>query len=442
MSETIVSPVLTDVLGADQLPVLDADLLRKLCLDFGADDVGFVALDRPELDDQRQEILTALPGTGFLISFVVRMSRAPLRSPLRSLANNEFHHAGDQTNLVAARIVRSLEDLGIAALNPPVGFPMEMSRFPADKIWVVAHKPVAEAAGLGKMGIHRNVIHPKFGNFILLGTVLVRAELTSQTQPIDFNPCMSCKLCVAACPVGAIHPDGYFDFAACYTHNYRDFMGGFGDWAGTLADSRSRTDYQERVSDSESGSLWQSLSFGANYKAAYCLAVCPAGEEVIAPFTANRAAFVAETLKPLQQKEEVLYVLPESDAEAHAARRFPHKRLKRVDSGLRPDSVRSFLSGLRLRFQRRQAREVVRVYHFTFSGAEPGLATVSIRQGVLEVHAEQHLGKADIHIQADSRSWVQFLRKERALPGLLLRRKLRFRGDLRAMQDFKRCFLG
>ena len=27
--------------------------------------------------------------------------------------------------------------------------------------------------------------------------------------------------------------------------------------------------------------MWQSLSYGANYRAAYCLAVCPAGEDVI-----------------------------------------------------------------------------------------------------------------------------------------------------------------
>ena len=57
-------------------------------------------------------------------------------------------------------------------MNPAMGFPMEMDRFPG-KIWVVSHKPVAVAAGLGMMGIHRNVIHPKFGNFILLGTVLL-----------------------------------------------------------------------------------------------------------------------------------------------------------------------------------------------------------------------------------------------------------------------------
>src|SRR3954464_14587608 len=199
---------------------LDADRLRPLCLDAGAGDVGFVAIDRPELDDQRSEILGLYPWTRGLISVVCRMNKEPIRSPARSVANLEFHHAGDRTNEVAHRVVAALEAEGVRAVNPSMGFPMEMDRFP-DKIWVVSHKPVAVAAGLGRMGIHRNVIHPRFGNFILLATILTDAEITDQSQPIDYNPCLECKLCVAACPVGAIAPDGHFDFSACYTHNYR-----------------------------------------------------------------------------------------------------------------------------------------------------------------------------------------------------------------------------
>ena len=113
---------------------------------------------------------------------------------------------------------------------------MEMDRFP-EKIWVVSHKPVAVAAGLGHMGIHRNVIHPRFGNFILLGTVLIAAEATGYDQPLSYNPCLECKLCVAACPTGAIASDGHFNFSACYTHNYREFLGGFTDWVEQVADS-------------------------------------------------------------------------------------------------------------------------------------------------------------------------------------------------------------
>ncbi|HEV8430749.1 MAG TPA: hypothetical protein VGQ41_22800, partial [Pyrinomonadaceae bacterium] len=62
---------------------------------------------------------------------------------------------------------------------------------------------------------------------------------------------------VAACPVGAIGADGAFNFSSCYTHNYREFMGGFADWVENIADSRDGKDYRRRVKDSESVSVWQ-----------------------------------------------------------------------------------------------------------------------------------------------------------------------------------------
>src|SRR5215218_1713934 len=203
---------------------LDAGWLKQLVLDAGGDDVGFVEIGRSALDDQREDVLKAFTHTKTLISFVVRMNREAIRTPARSVSNTEFHQSGDAVNAIARRVVQTLEDRGIRAMNPAMGFPMEMDRFPG-KAWVVAHKPVAVAAGLGMMGIHRNVIHEKFGNFILLGTILLDVEVSESSRPIDYNPCLECKLCVAACPVGAIAPDGGFNFSACYTHNYREFMG-------------------------------------------------------------------------------------------------------------------------------------------------------------------------------------------------------------------------
>src|SRR5215471_19043198 len=127
---------------------LDAAWLRQLCLDCGADDAGLVEISRPALDDQRADILRAFPPTKTLLGFVCRMNREPIRSPARSVANLEFHHAGDHANEVARKVVATLEKQGIRALNPATGFPMEMDRFPGEKIWVVSHKPVAVAAGL------------------------------------------------------------------------------------------------------------------------------------------------------------------------------------------------------------------------------------------------------------------------------------------------------
>ncbi|HZY31750.1 MAG TPA: SCP2 sterol-binding domain-containing protein [Candidatus Methylomirabilis sp.] len=429
----------TNVLPEEGVPsTLDAGWLRTLCLEAGADDVGFIEIDRPEIADQRRDILAAFPRTKTLVSLICRMNREPIRSPARSVANLEFHHSGDHVNGVARKIVATLEHRGIRALNPAMGFPMEMDRFPG-KVWVVSHKPVAVAAGLGQMGIHRNVIHPKFGSFILLGTILLDAEVTDYGRPIDYNPCVECKLCVSACPVGAIEPDGYFNFSACYTHNYREFMGGFTDWVEQIADSESASEYRRKVTDPESVSMWQSLSFGANYKSAYCLAVCPAGEDVIGPFLTDRKEFLNEVVKPLQEKVETVYVVPGSDAEGYVPRRFPHKRAKRVSNGVRPRSIRGFLTTLPLAFQRNQAENLDATYHFTFTGEEEAKATICIRKQSLEVN-DGHIGTADIHITADSRTWLGFLAKEKSIVWALLRRKIRIQGSPRLLLAFGKCF--
>ncbi|RLS55057.1 MAG: 4Fe-4S ferredoxin [Planctomycetota bacterium] len=417
---------------------LNAGWLKQLVIDAGAHDVGFVEIGRPALDDQREDILKAFPQTKTLISFVVRMNREAIRTPARSVANTEFHHSGEEVNHIARSVVQTLEDRGIRALNPAMGFPMEMDRFPG-KIWVVSHKPVAVAAGLGMMGIHRNVIHEKFGNFILLGTILLDAEVSESNRPIDYNPCLDCKLCVAACPVGAISSNGDFNFSACYTHNYREFMGGFTDWVEQVADSKNALDYRSRVSDAESSSMWQSLSFGANYKAAYCLAVCPAGEDVIGPFLADRKTHLKEFVKPLQEKEETIYVNKNSDAEEHVAKRFPRKKIKHVGNSLRPNSIEVFLKGMSNVFQPGKSAGLNATFHFTFTGHESRKATIVIKDQRLSVE-EGHAGQPDLHVTADSQTWIGFLRKEKNVVWAILRRKIRLAGPLKLLMAFGKCF--
>ena len=105
--------------------ILDAAWLRQLCLESGADDVGFVERDRPEIADQRADIENVFPRTRTLISIVCRMNRENIRTPARSISNLEFHHTTDETNEVARRIVSALEEVRIGAINGgAVGFLM------------------------------------------------------------------------------------------------------------------------------------------------------------------------------------------------------------------------------------------------------------------------------------------------------------------------------
>src|SRR3982751_1709634 len=92
---------------APRKQTLDADWLKQLVLDAGADDVGFVEIGRPALDDQREDILKAFPHTKTLIGFVVRMNREAIRTPARSVSNLEFHHRGDEVNDIARRVVQT-----------------------------------------------------------------------------------------------------------------------------------------------------------------------------------------------------------------------------------------------------------------------------------------------------------------------------------------------
>ncbi len=424
--------------GDPDLRSLKADELLTIAREAGADDAGLVAIDRPELAGERPHLERALPGVRTLLAYVVRMNREPLRATARSVANLEFHTVGHDVDAVGHRVVAALEARGVRALNPAMGFPMEVQDFPS-RLWIVEHKTTAVAAGLGAMGIHRNVIHPRFGNHVLLGTVLVAQDVATQSEPLDYNPCLECKLCVSACPVGAIKPDGAFDFSACYHHNYHDFMANFARWEDRLADARSASDLRDRHREGESVAHWQSLSYGANYRAAYCLAVCPAGEDVIAPFLDDRKGYRQQVVDPLRDHDEPVYALAGSDAEAHVTRRFPHKEVRHVESGLRPQSISNFAEGLALVFQAEQAKGVDATWHFTFSGTDDRALTVRVERGRLDVREGLH-GDADLRIRADAETWIDFLNGRRGLLRSWITGRIRFHGSPRWLLRFARLF--
>lgn len=417
---------------------LKAEWLRGICLEAGADDAGFVEIDRKEIADQQDDILAEIPNTKSILILAFRMNRQNIRTLARSIASNEFIETGKHLKEVLRKVVSTLEKKGIWVVSESGLFPMEIDRLPA-KGWVASLKPLAVSAGLGRMGRHRMIIHPKFGAFMYLAAVFIDREIEDYNRPIDCNPCIKCRLCTAACPTGAIASDGQFDLQSCVTHNYREKIGGFSDWVENIVKSKNVADYRKRVSDSETISIWQSLGYEANTKCNYCMAVCPAGDDVIGPFLSDRKGFLDNVVKPLQKKEENVYVVPGSDAEAYASHRFPHKTIKQVGNGLRAPSIKSFLSVLPRIFQRGQSEGLNAIYHFTFTGEEEAKATINIKDRKINV-IKGHIGKSAIHVTADSKTWLKFLAKERNIVWALLTRKIRIKGSPKLLLAFGKCF--
>jgi len=309
--------------------VIEKELLKKILHEAGADDAGFVEIDRKELQMQKDDFLQAFSGTKSLISFVYRVNRFQFYSTDRSLADDEVIASESEMERISRSVVKKLREKGIGAVVPAEGFPQDMSKWPG-KMWTLSHKPVAVEAGLGHMGHHRMLIHPVFGNYVGIGTILIDAALDDYDTPLDYNPCIECKLCVNVCPTGAICKDGTFQFFHCLVHAYRYRLGGFINWIEDLITSNTMADYREKKSDKESLQIWQSLTHGGGYHCGYCMSVCPAGDEVIGTYLDDKKGYIQSIVKGLQKKKENVYVLADKDTEASIAKRFPDKIVKIV----------------------------------------------------------------------------------------------------------------
>ena len=372
---------------------MDADWLRLFCLDAGADDVGFVAIDRPEVDDQRAEVLAAFPATRTLVSFVCRLNPEPIRSPARSVANQEFHANYEHVNEVARKVVRALVQAGVPAMNPTSAFPMEMDRYPG-RIWVARTSRSPSPPGWARSdstaasSTRSSAASSTSGPSSWRGTsrpgtrrsTTTRASSASSAWP----PARSAPS--ARRPLRLL---GLRHAQLPRVHERVHRLGG---------DDR-RQPGRERLPQpgpaSESASMWQSLSFKANYKAAYCVAVCPAGEDVIGPFLDDRRGFLEGVVDPLKAKAEPVYVVPG---------RTPRGTSPDVSRG-RPSGVSRDPSrldpGVPLRdetdFPAEASRGLAATYHFTFTGREPADATVAIRDRTLAVQMGIWRGRGPDH---------------------------------------------
>ena len=419
-----------------------SEVLRKICLEEGADDAGFVEIERKALGPVKEEVLALYPKTKTIISICIRTNPENIQSTSRSLANEEFHKTYDELSINARKIVRRLNEVGVRAVSCHPTFPMDMDRW-AGKIWEISHKPIAEQAGIGKTGINRMILHPKFGTHILLDSILIDAEVDKYDKPIDYDPCVGCNLCVAACPVGAIDLKKGLDFNACMTHNYRDFMGGFEDWVENIVESKNVKEFRKKSGDDENVSKWQSLSFGPQYKAAYCVSVCPAGKDLIGIYENDRRDWVKQIVIPLKDKKEPVYVGKNTRAEEHA-RKNRNKEIKIVRNVQHPKSINGFLSGSRVSFEPKHARGVDMTVHFQFNGAQTTNATIKIANETIDVK-EDHVGKADLTIITDSETWIKMVNKETSFVSNLLSilsGKVKVQGKLKLLKQFQNCFVG
>jgi epoxyqueuosine reductase len=91
-----------------------------------------------------------------------------------------------------------------------------------DKAWAVR-------SGLGWIGKHTNVINPEYGSWIFLCEIITNLEFDTYEKPIE-DLCGSCRICIDACPTGAIIDEYVLDADLCISYQTIENRGEIPDY--------------------------------------------------------------------------------------------------------------------------------------------------------------------------------------------------------------------
>ncbi len=81
----------------------------------------------------------------------------------------------------------------------------------------VMERDLARRAGIGWVGKHTLLIHPRAGSYFFLAEIITDLELAPDSPMPDH--CGTCTRCIEACPTDAIAPDGYvLDGSKCISY--------------------------------------------------------------------------------------------------------------------------------------------------------------------------------------------------------------------------------
>jgi len=210
--------------------------LKGLALDLGFDEVGIAGIELADDEGRLLEWLAAgfhgqlhymarfgarrarpaaiKPGTVRVISVRLDYWPATARDAAATLADGE---AGYVSRYAVGRdyhrLMRNrLQDLAdaIQARIGAFGHRVFVDTGP------VLEKALARNAGLGWIGKHTNLIHPRAGSYFFLGELYT--DLPLAVDPPASEHCGSCSACLPACPTGAIVAPYRLDARRCISY--------------------------------------------------------------------------------------------------------------------------------------------------------------------------------------------------------------------------------
>jgi len=170
----------------------------------GAQSVIVVGLNYKPRTDAPSTLLRA--GRGQRTDIPSSVLRSPSSGVVAVFAQYEDYHPFIKKQL------RKLADFLVETAGPGLKFKICVDSSP------LLERALAIRAGLGFIGKNHALINPRLGPQILLGEILINLDLGCPGDSLAGNHCQSCSKCLAACPTGALRPDGSFDATKCISY--------------------------------------------------------------------------------------------------------------------------------------------------------------------------------------------------------------------------------
>ena len=189
------------------------------------------------------------------ISFALPMTPAVMASiqagPNAAYAD-EYARVNARINALSGELAAAIGERGARALPLAASVRSDPVKIKGD----FPHKTAATRAGIGWVGRNCQLVTRPYGPWVRLGTVFTDLDLPAG-KPVEKSLCGRCRLCVEACPAGALKGEAWYPGLA----------------RRELIDVR-RCDEWKKI---------HYFQFHKGHNCGICSAVCPHGLKVLKP---------------------------------------------------------------------------------------------------------------------------------------------------------------
>lgn len=248
--------------------------ITKYILDLGVDDVGFAAVASYN-SPKSYPIEHFLPSAKTIISLVFQ-ELDTCESPSTTIAMNGRLDMNYFQRACSYQINRFLKkEFRAKVVNIPYSSPMEQHK-DRGGIADFSQRHAALAAGMGSIGRHNLLIHPRFGTRIGLTALITDLEIEPNEQ-IQTDLCIHCDLCVRNCPGNALAELGQTKVGQCIVNSQPyGRRAGIGFWQ-TFATCPPEEQQQMLLSE-QYLRIKQAEALGMQYYCFKCMNSCPIGQ--------------------------------------------------------------------------------------------------------------------------------------------------------------------